>query len=159
MTGPLWIASYVALWIAVVGLALLVIALLRQVGVLHARLAPIGGHPAGEGPEVDVPAPLVRPEGYSAPVTVIAFTSETCDICAELRPSLTAFARQYHEVEYLELAHSNDTASTFRSFGVSSTPYIVVIDDRGITRARGVVNSLEQVEEMVQATRERAFES
>ena len=42
MTGDVWIVSYVLLWLAVLGLSVMVVALLRQVGVLHTRLRPFG---------------------------------------------------------------------------------------------------------------------
>lgn len=38
MEGSVWVASYVLLWLTVLGLAAAVVALLRQIGVLHARL-------------------------------------------------------------------------------------------------------------------------
>jgi len=41
MDGTIWIVSYVLLWIAVVVLGFTVIALLRQIGVLHTRVAPL----------------------------------------------------------------------------------------------------------------------
>ena len=50
MTGSVWIVSYVMLWVAVVVLGVTVVALLRQIGVLHLRVAPMGVHFAGRGP-------------------------------------------------------------------------------------------------------------
>src|SRR6476646_5574020 len=48
-----WVASYAALWLAVAALAALVLALYRQVGVLHLRLGPRGAlEEEGEGPEL-----------------------------------------------------------------------------------------------------------
>ena len=53
-----WAVSYVVLWLLVIGLALLSLALARQVGTLHLRLGPRGaleidheGPPLGEAPE------------------------------------------------------------------------------------------------------------
>src|SRR5687768_13784593 len=64
MSGSVWIASYVLLWLAVLALGATVLALLRQIGVLHARLRPLGGHPAGEGPEIDSQAPTLAGVDY-----------------------------------------------------------------------------------------------
>ena len=151
MTGAGWIASYVALWVAVVVLGLAVVALLRQIGVLHARLSPMGVHFAGEGPELGAPAPLAGPFEYGAsPLTLVAFTSPTCEVCAQLRPSLVALRRQYGEVNFVELEHDDRTQPTFRAFNVSNTPYFVAVDRTGIVRGRGVANSLEQVEELIE---------
>jgi hypothetical protein len=60
MSGSLWVTSYVLLWVAVLGLSFAVVALLRQVGVLHARLHPLGVHFAGEGPELSSVAARVE---------------------------------------------------------------------------------------------------
>jgi hypothetical protein len=151
VNGAGWIASYVALWVAVVVLALAVVALLRQIGVLHARLSPMGVHFAGEGPELDAPAPLAGPFAYEdSALTLVAFTSATCEVCERLRPSLAALRRQYGEVNFVELEHDDRTSPTFRAFNVSNTPYFVAVDRSGVVRGRGVANSLEQVEELIE---------
>jgi hypothetical protein len=148
VTGGAWIASYVMLWVAVLVLGLAVVALLRQIGVLHARLRPLGTHFAGEGPERLAPAPA----GYdyaAARLTVVAFTSATCVICAGLLPGLRALARSYGDVALHVVEHGRSTAPVFAAFNVRSTPYFVAVDQRGIVQARGVANSLEQIEVMV----------
>ena len=150
MNGGVWIASYIVLWIAVVVLGFLVLALLRQVGVLHARLQPMGAHFAGEGPELGAAAPAAGPFAYDAPLTLVAFTAPDCEICAELRPALHTLERQYDDVRLVEVESGPSTRSTFRSFNVSSTPYFVAVDRDGVVRGRGVANSLEQLEELVE---------
>lgn len=150
MSGGVWILSYVLLWIAVAVLGFAVVALLRQVGVLHARLAPMGVHFAGEGPPLGQPAPAAGPFGYTARLTIVAFTSPACEVCAHLRPSLGAIERQYRDVALVEVAHTPETTATFRAFNVSNTPYFVAVDGQGIVRGRGVANSLEQVEELIE---------
>lgn len=149
MSG-VWVASYVVLWVAVIVLGLLVLALLRQVGVLHARLQPMGVHFAGEGPPLDEPAPAPGPLGYDAPLTLVAFTSATCEVCAELRPSMATLERQYRDVRLVEVESGPTTLSTFRAFNVSNTPYFVAVNGAGIVKGRGVANSLEQLEELVE---------
>ena len=150
MNGGAWIASCVVLWGAVLVLGFLVLALLRQVGVLHARLQPMGVHFAGEGPELGSPAPAAGPFGYDAPLTLVAFTSATCEVCAELRPSMQTLERQYRDVRVVEVESGPSTHPTFRAFNVSNTPYFVAVDRDGIVRGRGVANSLEQLEELVE---------
>jgi hypothetical protein len=150
VSGSAWIASYVVMWIAIVVLCLAVVALLRQIGVLHARLSPLGVHFAGEGPPLGAPAPVAGPFSYDGvSLTLVSFTSPTCEICAELRPSLQALRRQYADVRFAEVEHGEATAPTFRAFNVSNTPYFVAVDGAGIVRGRGVANSLEQVEELI----------
>lgn len=149
MSGGLWVASYVGLWIAVVLLGIAVVVLLRQIGVLHARLQPMGVHFAGEGPELGDPAPAAGPFGYTAPVTLVAFTSASCEICEALRPGLRAIERSYINVELIEIESSNATRSTFRAFNVSNTPYFVAVDADGVVQGRGVANTLDQIEELL----------
>ena len=150
MSGGLWITSYVLLWVAVLGLSFAVIALLRQLGVLHARLHPLGVHFAGEGPELGSVAPPLAGVDYGRhPVTLVAFTSPTCAVCAELRPSLAAVQREYDDVQVHLVDLGDATRATFDAFNVRSTPYVVAIDRAGAVAGRGVANSLEQVEELL----------
>ena len=79
----------------------------------------------------------------------MAFTSPTCEVCAELRPSLDALRRQYRDIGVHVLDLDDGTRPTFASFNVRSTPYLVAVDADGVVRGRGVANSLEQAEELI----------
>ncbi len=148
MTG-IWLASYAALWVTVMALGVSVIALLRQIGVLHTRVAPMGVHFAGEGPDLDSEAPHVDSVDYtSTPYTLLAFTAPTCEICASLKPALQRLARGYEEIELQVIDHDTMPA-TFADFRVRSTPYLIAVDNDGIVRSRGVANTLDQAEEML----------
>ena len=159
MHGSVWLASYLMLWLAVVVLGFAVVALLRQVGVLHARLAPMGTHFAGEGPDLDSLAPTVGLAYDRAVLTVVAFTSPSCTVCRELRPSLDALRRQYRELQVHNVDLDPQTQPVFDAFGVRSTPYIVTVDRSGIVRGRGVANTLEQVEELVRESKLASIEA
>jgi len=151
MTGGVWIASYVMLWITVGVLGLTVIALLRQIGVLHARLRPLGVHFGGEGPDRLAPAPSVPGIDYSASLlTVVSFTAPGCAVCEHLLPALRALRGQYRDVLVHELLNGPATAPVFAEFRVRSTPYFVAVDRSGIVRGRGVANSLEQIELLIE---------
>jgi thiol-disulfide isomerase/thioredoxin len=151
MTGGVWVASYVMLWVAVLVLGLAIVALLRQIGVLHARLRPLGVHFAGEGPPRHAPAPAADVLDYRrARLTVVAFTSPDCEICKRLLPGLHALARQYDDIAVEIVGHDAATAHFFAAFDVRSTPYLVAVDRDGIVQERGVANSLEQVEVMIE---------
>lgn len=152
MTGTFWIVSYIALWIAVIGLSVAVVALLRQIGLLHLRVAPMGVHFAGEGPTLDDPAPNIGRTWRSDGVTLVAFTSATCELCADLHPGLVRLADAEGDLDLVTLDGHAD-ASAFASFSVRSTPYVVAIDADGIVRGRGVANTLDQVEEMLEEVR------
>lgn len=151
MKGSVWVVSYVLLWIAVLGLSVVVVALLRQVGVLHTRLRPLGVHFAGEGPERLAPAPPLPGVDYgSSSMTIVAFSSPTCEICRQLLPSLRAIERQYDRLRLVELELDDANQPTFEAFNVRSTPYFVTVDRHGVVQGRGVANSLEQVEVLVE---------
>jgi thiol-disulfide isomerase/thioredoxin len=129
-------------------LAVAVVALLRQIGVLHQRLAPMGTHFASEGPALDAAAPAVGLDWSVSALTVLLFTSPTCVLCRELKPSLDAFRRQYRELRVHTVDLEQDPA-VFDAMAVRSTPYVVAVDGSGVVRGRGVANSLEQIEELV----------
>lgn len=146
----MWIVSYIMLWVAVVILGFAVVVLLRQVGVLHARIRPSGVHHAGEGPKRGEPAPPLPGIDYrSKQLTVVAFTSATCTICAELAPGISAMQRDYIDIAIHSFEFDDQTSTIFGSFGVRSTPYFVTVDSEGVVRLTGVANSLEQLEVMV----------
>jgi thiol-disulfide isomerase/thioredoxin len=147
MHGP-WLIAFLALWIVVALLSVAVVALLRQIGVLHQRLAPMGTHFASEGPELDAIAPTVGLDWSTSALTVLLFTSPTCVLCRELKPSLDAFRRQYRELR-VHMVDLDDDPGVFDAMSVRSTPYVVAVDGRGVVRGRGVANSLEQIEELV----------
>jgi len=154
MSGSVWIVSYVMLWVAVAVLGFSVVVLLRQVGVLHARVRPSGVHPAGEGPARGVAAPPLPGIDYAAKsLTVVSFTSSTCAVCAELAPGIQAMQRQYSDIALHTFEFNDQNAPVFNSFAVRSTPYFVTVDQTGVVQLTGVANSLEQLEVMVDESR------
>ena len=147
MNGP-WLVAFIALWIVVGVLSVTMVALLRQIGVLHQRIAPMGTHFAGEGPELNSDAPSVGIDWSQSALTVLLFTSRTCTLCRELKPSLEVFRRQYRELR-IRTVDLEEDAGVFDALAVRSTPYVVTVDGGGVVRGRGVANSLEQIEELV----------
>ncbi|MGH2681841.1 MAG: hypothetical protein ACRDIX_01250 [Actinomycetota bacterium] len=177
-----WLASYVVLWVLVALLALVVVALARQVGTLHLRLGPRGalelddeGPPLGEAPEA---IPSVALDGREATVggpgepQLLLFVSPGCPVCRDVLPSLPAAARAGRLAPYVIVdAASEDAARSYRhdrlgapllpgpeiaeSYRVPGTPYAVVIDVMGMVRAKGTVNNLEQLEGLVDTARNR----
>ena len=98
------IVSNVLLWIAVLALSGLVLALLRQIGVLHERVAPAGALAVQGGPAPGEPAPALAAEDWNgAPLqigasdpegrsTLLFFVSPTCPVCKELLPVVDSVA-------------------------------------------------------------------
>jgi methylamine dehydrogenase accessory protein MauD len=103
MTDAL-VVSNVLLWLAVLVLAGVVLALLRQVGVLHERLAPVGALTGGEGPAVGEPAPILEVADWNGDTqriggrddahtsTLLFFVSPTCPVCKTLLPIVHSIA-------------------------------------------------------------------
>jgi hypothetical protein len=71
----------------------------------------------------------------------VLFASPTCGVCKEVAPAVPAAAAtmRYHAV-VLHDTHAE------REWEVPGTPFVVVLDERGVVRAKGTVNNLEQVE-------------
>lgn len=142
--GPLWIAVAV-LGVAVALLAVLVLALYRQVGVLSLRLGPrLALELQDEGPPLQRAAPALRGLTRRGP-ELVAFSSPSCRLCAELAPGLRALARD--GLPLYELME-DDQADAFARWGVPGTPYVVYVQD-GIVAAKGLVNTLEQVDGVI----------
>ncbi len=94
---------------------------------------------------------------------VLMFVSPTCHVCEQVMPSLGVAARAksmdaivLSDTDELETAHlfsnrridapvvaGKDLAV---KYGVPGTPFVVVLDDLGVVRAKGTVNNLEQLE-------------
>ena len=148
-----WAVTYVLLWAAVIGLAVLVLALYRQVGVLHLRLGPRGAFEhEGEGLPLGEPAP----EGLEG--SLVVFTSRACPICSQIVPGLRPLASDHG----LHVEHARDEDEQGRRlhdwFMVPGTPFAVYVDNGGLVRAKGTVNTLEQLEGVVITGRARERE-
>lgn len=139
MTTAAWIAIG-ALWIGLIGLALAVLALARQIGVLHERLQPAGALSLPKGLTVGEPAPLVDVEtlsGYPLRIggphpagadTLVVFVSPTCPVCKSLLPALVAIHQRERPPIEVVLASDGDQAE-HRAFvaaeRLEALPYVL----------------------------------
>ena len=99
------VVSNVVLWLLVIGLALTVLALTRQIGLLHERISPVGALSAQSKIKVGDRAPELalidihdRPLQVGAPSkdgsrTLLFFLSPTCPVCETLLPTVERVAR------------------------------------------------------------------
>jgi methylamine dehydrogenase accessory protein MauD len=172
-----WAVSYAVLWVVVIALSVLVVALARQIGTLHLRLGPRGaleidaeGPPLGEAPEpVDLADTAGRRLAVGGPgdPQFLLFVSPSCPICREVLPSLGVAAslgdmrpvvisddqRMHPEIPPgVPAVASPELAQAYR---VPGTPYAVLLDGVGIVRAKGIVNTIEQMEGLVDTARRR----
>ncbi len=132
--------SNVILWLVVLALLIVVLALTRQVGVLHERIAPVGALMINRGLNVGEKAPAVdvvdlngqalrlgeeRADGLS---TLLLFLSPTCPVCESLLPVLKSSRRSEQSWLRIVLASDGEPAvhrEFVRSHGLSDFPYVV----------------------------------
>lgn len=137
--------------LAVAVLTVLVLALFRQVGVLEGRLGPRAAlEIAEEGPPLGAPVPPLAGLEQRGP-ELVAFSSPGCRLCAELRPALDALEREGLPVRTV---NEDRDAPAFAAWGVPGTPFVVYVVD-GYAAAKGLVNTLEQIEELIEVGEER----
>ena len=158
-----WTAAIVAQWVLLVVLCVVVVALARQVGTLHLRLGPRGALEIDtEGPTLGEALPPVEATGADGTRLVVGgpgrrrlilFSSPTCIVCRDVAPAMPAAARNADLVP--QVLHDPDAERTFE---VPGTPFLLVLDELGIGRAKGTVNTLEQVEGLVDTADRRMRE-
>jgi hypothetical protein len=145
------VIALVVLAVAVVGLAALVLALYRQVGLLTLRVGPgVALELAEEGPPLGEPAPELAGLAGSGPELAVFF-SPGCRLCRQLAPGVRALAREGLAVH---VVYENEAPQTFERWAVPGTPFAVHIVE-GVVVAKGTVNTLEQLEQLVSIGAER----
>jgi len=132
--------SNVVLWLVVIGLALTVLALTRQIGLLHERISPVGalspqaqvkvGDPAPELALIDIHDRPLQIGGTSKDEsrTLLFFLSPTCPVCDTLLPTVERVART--EVPRVRVVLASDGApEEHRAFAaekhISHLPYVL----------------------------------
>lgn len=134
------IVSNTLLWVAVVILSGLVLALLRQIGLLHERISPAGALVGRERPQVGEAAPVLRLRdlcgrevliGESAAdgaSTLLFFLSPSCPVCETLLPVLRSVVRAEGSRLRLVLASDGPLAEherLVREHGLERETYVV----------------------------------
>lgn len=173
------IVSQILSWIVILGLTLALLALARQVGVLHLRVAPAGALVTGKGPVVGEAAPVMETvtlDGQSLAVgrpagrkQLLLFVSPHCPLCKDLIPVARNFARSEkldivfvgddQEAEQRAMIARMDMAGLpfvnssiiGRAYQVDRLPHAVLIGEEGRLLSRGLVNSREHLESLVTA--------
>jgi methylamine dehydrogenase accessory protein MauD len=173
------LVSNVLLWVTQIGLLLTVLALARQVGVIHERLAPVGALTMDHGPKVGEPAPEfalpgiggaeIRIGAATGRSQLLFFLSPTCPVCKQLLPVLRSLSR--HEKASLDVVLASDgkleehrrfyereklapfpyvlSTELGMTFRISKLPYAVVIGPSGLVSAKGLINNREQLESLL----------
>ena len=133
------LVSNIVLWCLVIALVVVVIALARQVGLLHERVSPAGALMPTNGPKVgELTAAMdlhgltgepVRvggavPEGLA---TLLLWVSPTCPVCKALVPTARSLAT--HERYRLVFASDGGKPESHRAYvkslGIEKYPYVL----------------------------------
>ncbi|MCP5060179.1 MAG: redoxin domain-containing protein [bacterium] len=176
------LVSNALLWVLVVALGLVVVALTRQIGLLHERIAPVGALATSAGLEVGDAVPgfgLQTLDGaelqLAAQRTLLFFLSPTCPVCETILPTLQRIEREEAGGLRVILASDGDPEEHGRfalekqldrstyvlsrelglRFEVAKLPYAVLIDAAGQVAAKGIVNTREHIESLFEAERLR----
>jgi methylamine dehydrogenase accessory protein MauD len=177
------LVSQIALWVLLLVMAGLQLALLRQIGVIHERIAPMGALTLDQGPKegessprfdlLDIKNRPVRIGGTNerGKSSLIFFLSPSCPVCKKMLPILKSSART--ESNWLEIMLASDGETTEHerfsnahslgdfpyilsqelgmAYRVGKLPYAVLIDETGVIRAKGLINTREHLESLIQA--------
>lgn len=178
MSGWL-LASYVALWVIVIAIAILLLVVLRQLGLIYVSMDSSGNIHLDEGPKQGsvVPAfegvdgvtgaPLRVPDSRSD-LTLLLFASSHCSICVDSVRGASEVAKQYPASVVVigtdgEDAFSNDqlkaavqppllfmtSTEKHAEMSIRSTPQAVVLDRSGIVLEKAIVNHAAHLRELL----------
>ncbi|MEE8079509.1 MAG: methylamine dehydrogenase accessory protein MauD [Pseudomonadales bacterium] len=173
--------SNTLLWVLMLAVIVALWALARQVGILYERVAPMGALVTDAGPKMGEAAPrfdlpslqgsIIGIGGERPKSQLIYFLSPSCPVCKKLLPVLKSSARA--EAEWLDVVLASDGEATqhlaFYSnaklqqfpyvlsadlgmmYRVSRLPYAILIDEHGVIRAKGLINTREHLESLFNA--------
>ena len=174
------IASNSLLWIAFLGVTVVLLGLMRQVGLLHERSSPMGAMITDHGPDIGDAAPeFDLPDYFGQSVhiggasegrpTLLMFTAPTCPVCDKLFPIIKSIARaekigvvmisdgapeeharflETHELGQIRYVVSAEIGMAFQ---VGKIPYGVLLDADGVIKAKGLTNTREHLESLLEA--------
>jgi len=165
----IWLVSYIILWILVIGLGLLVFLLYRQLGVMYlgsaegvSRDGLTKGTPAPDFNLMDQYGNAQRLSSYRGRPVLLVFGSPSCTPCRTLLPQLEEWAADHRDMGVISLnaaprdetlkyvsdmgatvpvvAHTPDDKIADR-YKVRVTPFSFMVDENGVVRAKGLVNT------------------
>ncbi len=173
--------SQLLCWIVIAALCAVVLALARQIGVLHERIAPVGALVTDTGPAVGQTVPRLAMRTLDGvPYAVggdepgglprlLLFVAADCPICKRIVP----IARRLAGAEAISLVLIGDGelaplramrdrlglggaafvhgAEIGLALRIGKLPYAVLIDADATIRAKGLVNSREHLESLLVA--------
>lgn len=183
MDTGLLIASNVLLWGAFLSLAALMLGVIRQIGLLHERSAPLGAMMIDHGPDIGERSPVFNVKTFDGDPLIVGraitperpsllmFTGPSCPICAKILPIVrsvaaaegtdvilisdgtTAEHREFLREHPLQDERYVVSAEIGIKYQVSKVPYGVLLDKDGVIQAKGLCNTREHVESLFETIR------
>jgi methylamine dehydrogenase accessory protein MauD len=175
------IVSNFMLWVVVALLVIVVLALARQIGVLHERIAPMGALVTDGGPKTGDMAPHVHattidgqalaigPGHMTANRTLLMFVAPSCPVCRKVIPIAKAVAAA-EKIDLVFIGDGDDAEQRAMvdkyklhgykfanspevglAFHVGKLPYGVLLRADGVIGSKGLVSSREHIESLVNA--------
>jgi hypothetical protein len=152
-----WLTAALSITLAAVaGLALAVLALAREIGVLRLGMGERGAlEILEEGPPLGARQAWADaiPVSPRAMLALAVFSSDGCPLCLQTAPAVEHVAGD----PLLAVAIFDEAADApvWAQAGVPGSPYAVALDLEGVVLAKGTFNSLRQLESILATARER----
>ncbi|MGV8955336.1 MAG: methylamine dehydrogenase accessory protein MauD [Cypionkella sp.] len=175
------IFALAVLFVLVIALTVGLLALGRQVGILFERVSPMGALVNDSGPEVGQQTPLFNLPSLTGGsvalgpkpgrATLVFFLSPTCPVCKKLLPVVESARKA--ESKWLDVVLASDgqkgqherfietaklenypyvvSTELGLAYRVARLPYAVLLDEHGVIRAKGLINSREQFDSLFNA--------
>lgn len=183
MNAEILIASNVLLWAGFLALAALMLGVVRQIGLLHERSAPLGAMMLDHGPDVGERSPVFNVKTFEGDPLIVGraitperpsllmFTGPSCPVCAKILPIVrsvaategadvilisdgtTAEHREFLREHPLQDERYVVSAEIGMKYQVSKVPYGVLLDKDCVILAKGLCNSREHVESLFETIR------
>lgn len=168
--------SYVLLWVVQILTVLVVAGLARQVGLIHLRVKPVGAGKLEQGPSVGARVNLLPLETLrgqpiqsfdTSKLILLVLVNPTCSLCAPVLTGLPRLRKAESRKISLLVAVDNeakDGLAYLSTYGlgdgiatreltlpsIDTRPFGVVLSPDQVVLTSGVMNSLEQLEELLE---------
>lgn len=152
-----WLTAGLAITLAAVaGLAVAVLALARELGVMRLGMAARGAlEIPEEGPQIGAAQPWATAIEVTPRVLLrlAVFTSEGCPLCLQTAPAVEHVGRD--PVLAVQIFDEAADSAVWSEAAVPGSPYAVALSVEGVALAKGTFNSLSQLESILGTARGR----
>jgi len=174
MVSPIFLLSYLCLWILVILSIAVIFYLAKQMALMSSRLGPMGApqlYSTGLQFGSFIPEHvIVNPVGRTPSQTpsLLIFVSAGCSKCLDVAPTILLFAKKelHHVRTFVVSTKSDNDSSLARAYAADSltfitdpqfagqcnveiTPYAILVDPDKKVAAKGLVNDMAQLESLL----------